>query len=61
MVKNKSLEQAENLLHELVKEWKVEYSDFNAREGEDCWPMERSEGEWYQDFIEWLYQTCDEG
>lgn len=50
MVKNKSLEQAENLLHELVKEWKVEYSDFNAREGE-----------WYQDFIEWLYQTCDEG
>lgn len=38
MVKNKSLEQAENLLHELVKEWKVEYSDFNAREGEDYWP-----------------------
>lgn len=33
MTKNKSLEQAENLLHELVKEWKVEYSDFNAREG----------------------------
>lgn len=57
MVKNKSLEQAENLLHELVKEWKVEYSDLNAREGEDYWPTERSEGEWYQDFIEWLYQN----
>lgn len=41
MVKNKSLEQAENLLHELVKEWKVEYSDFNAREGEDYWPTLR--------------------
>ena len=60
MAKNKTLDQAEELLHDLVREWKVEYSDFNAREGEDCWPMERSEGEWYQDFIEWLYSTHDE-
>lgn len=61
MAKNKTLDQAEELLHDLVREWKVEYSDFNAREGEDCWPMKRSEGEWYQDFIEWLYSTHDEG
>lgn len=61
MAKNKTLDQAEELLHDLVREWKVEYSDFNAREGEDCWPMDRSEGEWYQDFIEWLYSTHDEG
>lgn len=61
MAKNKTLDQAEELLHDLVREWKVEYSDFNARDGEDCWPMDRSEGEWYQDFIEWLYSTHDEG
>lgn len=61
MSTNKTLQQAEELLHKLVSEWKIEYSDFNAREGEEYWPTTRSEGDWYQDFIEWLYTEYDKG
>ncbi|EFM7019408.1 hypothetical protein BAU67_001980 [Escherichia coli] len=61
MSTNKTLQQAEELLHKLVSEWKIEYSDFNAREGEEYWPTIRSEGDWYQDFIEWLYTEYDKG